>query len=351
MKDAYAREYLRFDPTDTMSSGNGISRRDFLKDAAFGTGLAASSYLGLSRPVEGAPNPGGQVETAVLGDTGEEVSKMGIGCAPFQAGHIDSDHLRKVFERCLELGINYLDVAPNYGNSKRGFSEVKMGPALEDIRDQFFLVTKTESPTRDGTWKLLEQSMNRMKTDYLDLVHIHNFGHEGRFENTDRVLGKQGTLGALREAKEQGVIRYIGATGHQYPSRFHEVLDTGEIDVLMNAVNYVVQHSYDFEHKVWSRARREDVGLVAMKVLGGSGGDGFRLPDDQYENAIRYALSIPGLATAVIGVQNVAELDQAADVVINSAPLSEQERRTLKEEGLKLARTDRWRAAYGKPVT
>ena len=62
-------------------------------------------------------------------------------------------------------------------------------------------------------------------------------------------------MAALREAKKQGVVRFIGASGHLHPTRFHEALDSGEIDVLMNAVNFVVQHTYDFEHKVWSRAR------------------------------------------------------------------------------------------------
>jgi|GEM_PF-3429293 len=82
------------------------------------------------------------------------------------------------------------------------------------------------------------------------------------------LFGDRGAMGALREAKKQGVVRFIGASGHVHPTRFHEALDSGEIDVLMNAVNFVVQHTYDFEHKVWSRARSLNVGLVAMKVLG-----------------------------------------------------------------------------------
>ena len=65
-------------------------------------------------------------------------------------------------------------------------------------------------------------------------------------------------MAALREAKKQGVVRFIGASGHVHPTRFHEALDSGEIDVLMNAVNFVVQHTYDFEHKVWSRAQKPE---------------------------------------------------------------------------------------------
>ena len=170
----------------------------------------------------------------------------------------------------LELGVNYLDTAPTYGNAETGFAEEKMGPAIAEIRDKVFLVTKTEEPTYEGTWKLLRQSLKRMRTDRIDLVHLHNFGDEKLWGDQKLVFGDHGAMAALREAKRQGVVRFIGASGHLHPTRFHQALDSGEIDVLMNAVNFVVQHTYDFEHKVWSRARHMNVGLVAMKVLGGA---------------------------------------------------------------------------------
>ena len=98
-------------------------------------------------------------------------------------------------------------------------------------------------------------------------------------------------MGALRKAREQGKVRFIGATGHVHPSCFHYAIDSGEIDVFMHAVNYVNQHTYDFEHKVWARALEMNIGLVSMKVLGGAKGNDFRLPKEDYENAIRYTLS------------------------------------------------------------
>ena len=74
--------------------------------------------------------------------------------------------------------MNYLDTAPNYGNAETGFAEEKMGPGIRELRDKFFLVTKTEETTYEGTWKLLKQSMKRLQTDRIDLVHLHNFGDE-----------------------------------------------------------------------------------------------------------------------------------------------------------------------------
>jgi aryl-alcohol dehydrogenase-like predicted oxidoreductase len=329
-----------------------VTRRSFVKGTGVWLGSAAASQalaMGQASAADDARDA--QVPREVLGRTGVKVSRLGLGCAWFQRKHVVPEDVRQVLHRALDLGVDYLDVAPNYGNAEIGFSEEKMGPTIKDIRERVFLVTKTEEPTYEGTWQLLRQSMRRLQTDHFDLVHLHNFGHEPRFPDIDFTFGDKGALGALCEAKKMGVVRFIGASGHLHPSRFHDVLDTGEIDVLMNAVNFVVQHTYDFESKLWARARRENVGLVAMKVLGGGGGGGgFRLPADQYENAIRYALSIPAIACAVIGIENIAELEQAARTVASARPLTDQEAHELARLGLELAGTEPWKAAYGTPV-
>jgi aryl-alcohol dehydrogenase-like predicted oxidoreductase len=316
-------------------------------------GVAAGAKLAMSGRVT-ASDAGNAAEMpqVALGRTGEKVSQMGTGCGHLWKPNVPDGEPRKILLRGLELGVNYIDVAPNYGNEERGYSEELIGPTVKEIRDKIFLVTKTEEASYEGTWNLLRQSMRRLQTDYLDLVHLHNIGLESRFPDLELALGDKGALGALQEAKEKGVVRFIGASGHLNPSRFHAVLDTGKIDVLMNAVNFIVQHTYGFEHKVWSRARQEDLGLVAMKVLGGAfGGKGFRIPEEHYDKAIRYAVSIPGVHVAVIGVENVAELEKAARAVATAQPLSETEAHELARIGLELAGTDRWQTAYGTPVT
>jgi aryl-alcohol dehydrogenase-like predicted oxidoreductase len=327
-----------------------LSRREFVKagGAVLG-GLAAAPAL--ARDDETAKP--GRVPEVVLGRTGVRVGRLGIGCAYFQRKHVTPDDVRATLHRALELGVNYLDTAPTYGNPETGFAEEKMGPAMPEVRDKVFLVTKTEEPTYEGTWRLLRQSLKRMKTDRIDLVHLHNFGDQAMWGDLKLVFGPKGAVGALREAKTQGVVRFIGASGHLHPTHFHAALDTGEIDVVMNAVNFVVRHSYDFEHKVWSRARRDNVGLVAMKVLGGAGPgeQRYRLPEEHYEKAIRYALSIPGLAVAVIGLENVAELEKATATVAHARPLSEDESRDLARVGLELAGQPSWKTVYGLPMT
>jgi aryl-alcohol dehydrogenase-like predicted oxidoreductase len=328
---------------------SGISRRDFVKSGSVilgGMAAASPSAHGADPPADS------RVPETVLGRTDVKVSRLGIGCAYFQRKRVTPDDVTKTLHRALELGVNYLDTAPVYGNEETGFAEAKMGPGIRELRDRFFLVTKTEEPTYEGTWKLLRQSMKRLQTDRIDLVHLHNFGNEKLWGDHKLVFSERGAMGALREAKRQGAVRFIGASGHLHPTRFHEAIDSGEIDVLMNAVNFVVQHTYDFEHKVWSRAQSLNLGLVAMKVLGGAGRPeaGFKVDEKYYEKAIRYALSIPGLAVAVMGLENIAELDKAAAVVSRAQPLSPQERLDLARAGLELAATPEWKTAYGEPL-
>ncbi len=107
----------------------------------------------------------------------------------------------------------------------------------------------------------------------------------------------------------------------------------------------------EIRDKVWSRARHTNLGLVAMKVLGGAARDegGFRMDENYYENAIRYSLSIPGIAAAVIGLENILELEKAATVVARATPLLPEESLDLARIGLDLAGRPEWNAPYGSP--
>jgi uncharacterized protein len=334
------------------SPSSPISRRDFVKS---GSAVLGGAALAASAGTATALEPSGvaQVPQVVLGRTGAKVSRLGIGCAYFQRKRVTPDDVTRTLHRALELGVTYLDTAPNYGHEDTGFAEEKMGPAIRELRDRFFLVTKTEENTYEGTWRLLRQSMKRMQTDRIDLVHLHNFGDAKHWGDHKLVFGDQGAMGALREAKKQGAVRFIGASGHLHPTRFHEALDCGEIDVLMNAVNFVVRHTYDFEHKVWSRAQSLNVGLVAMKVLGGAARQetgGFKVDEKYYEQAIRYALSVPGISVAVIGMETIAEIEKAAAIVARNQPLSPEESLEIARVGLELSGTPEWKTAYGTPI-
>jgi aryl-alcohol dehydrogenase-like predicted oxidoreductase len=335
---------------------SGVSRREFVKSggAVIGTLAVAGPAAMPSRADETKEGEPVRVPQVVLGRTGAKVGQLGVGCAYFQRKRVTPEDVAKTLHRALELGINYLDTAPNYGSPETGFAEEKMGLVMPEIRGKVFLVTKTEDATYDGTWKLLRQSMKRLRTDRFDLVHLHNFGMQEWWADPKQAFGEKGAMAALREAKKQGVVRFIGASGHVHPARFHAALDSGEIDVLMNAVNFVTRHTYDFEHKVWSRAQAANLGLVAMKVLGGAKDQergGFQLPQEHYELAIRYALSVPGISVAVIGMENIPEVEKAARTVAQARPFSPEESLKVARLGLELSARKEWQAPYGTPLT
>ncbi|GAB5558986.1 MAG: hypothetical protein SynsKO_06330 [Synoicihabitans sp.] len=321
-----------------------MERRDFLKTTA----LAASGLFALRNTHAAAWSAAGEaMPYGPLGRTGAMVSKLGIGTAPLGRANINSAQAGEIIAKAIDHGINYFDTAPNYS---RGESERRLGPALKGKRDKVFLVTKTESDTYEGTMKLLEESLRHMQTDHVDLVHLHNLGMASRWPDMDFAFSEKGAMGALRKAREQGKVRFIGATGHVHPSQFHYAIDSGEIDVFMHAVNYVNQHTYDFEHKVWARALEKNIGLVSMKVFGG-GATTCRFPMEDYEIALRYTLSLKGLNTAVIGINQMEHLDRLLTTFPRMEALNEDEFIQVAQRGLELIQTDpKLKAAHGLPI-
>lgn len=324
-----------------------MERRDFLKN----TVIAASGLFALKNTHATAwTAAGNSMPYGPLGRTGVPVSKLGIGAAQLGRDNVTGAQVVEIIAKAIDHGINYIDTAPNYPGDNPGESERRLGPALKGKRDQVFLVTKTESATYAGTMELLEQSLRNLQTDHVDLVHLHNLGMASRWPDLDRAFSSDGAMGALRDARDQGKVRFIGASGHVHPSRFHYAIDSGEIDVFMHAVNYVNQHTYDFEHKVWARALDKNIGLVAMKVFGG-GPYTFRFPPEDYEIALRYALSLKGLSTAVIGINQMAYLEQLLETFPRLEALDEDEFIAVARRGLELIQEQpKLKAAHGLPI-
>ena len=141
----------------------GYTRRDLGKATLAGAALAAA-----------APASGG-MELRPLGKTGLSVSLLGVGTAPLGAANVDQSAVHDVLSAALDEGVNYLDTAPMYGQAER-----RLGPALKGRRNRFVLVSKVEATSRqDATWQV-EESLQKLDTDYLDLVHLHNVGRTDR---------------------------------------------------------------------------------------------------------------------------------------------------------------------------
>jgi uncharacterized protein len=326
-----------------------VTRREFLKDATVGT-LAASALLAGDR-AEAAPPAAMPQRT--LGRIGRKVSLLAFGMAPLGSDNSTPDHVERVVGEAIDQGVNYIDVAPIYGSPEQryGNAEMKLKALLARRRGEVFLVTKVNNsrPDRDGVQHQLEESLRRMGTDHVDAVHIHNLADF----DMDRVLGDDGALAGLRRAKDRGLTRHIGVSGHARPNRFARLLDTGQIDLTMVALNFADRHNYDFEGLVLPAARRNGTAIMAMKVLGGTKNwqyDGHTQAAlaDYHERAIRYTLGLPGVCAAVIGFNNREELQTALEVVRRYRPLSTAERAALLEEGKRIAQA---RGEYFGPTS
>jgi aryl-alcohol dehydrogenase-like predicted oxidoreductase len=324
-------------------SGNNLNRRDFLRAAGAGTALVGAGSM-LEGRQTGRSQPLPQRE---LGKTGVKVPIIGLGTAP--AGHRDRKEAAAFFGECLDAGVTYLDTAPELGGY--GIAQRALGDVLKTRRKEAFLVTKCYEPDGEKALALLKKNLQELQTDRADVVYAHSIGADKMDLKT--VLGKNGVMKALEKARDDGLTRFIGISGHNRPGKFLEVIREFEIDVMMNAVSYVSRHIYDFETKVWPAAHKRNIALVAMKVFGGmSGGSrqpkGGRLTADDLLPAFRYAQSLPNISTVVLGMHDREELQQNIAWARTYQPLSKNELKSLLAEGEKLAA--QWGHVYG-PVT
>jgi aryl-alcohol dehydrogenase-like predicted oxidoreductase len=299
-----------------------ITRRDLGKTAAIAGALAS-----------GVGAQAAQVGKRQLGKTGLEVGVLGIGTSPLGAKGVSQNEVNNVIAAAADYGVNYLDTAPIYNQSER-----RLGPALKGKRDKFVLVTKVEATSKqDATWQVKE-SLQKTRAEYFDLVHVHNVGRTDRFPSLDILLGDDGALAGLEDLKRQGLIKHVGMTCHLRPRRALPILRSGRVEVVMAAVNCIDRHIYDFEGTVFSEAAERGVGIVAMKILGGTLGDGAILSDEpHYGRSVRYALGIPGLSVAIMGMKSVAELDKAVATVNAFKPLEGTELSEAMKEGKRRA--------------
>lgn len=321
-----------------------ISRRKFIQDAALVAGALASAP---------SVSTAATLPARVLGRTNRRVSMIGFGTATLGSDNTTPDDATRIMLSAFSMGITYWDTAPVYGDpkSKFGNAEMKLKEALKAHRKDVFLVTKVNSQrqTKDGVLEQLDESMKRMGVDKIDAVHIHNLGDF----DMDKVFGPEGALAGLKAARDRGWLRHIGTSGHSRPARFVTAIETGEIDLIMNQLNFADRHNYDFEGIVLPVAKKHKTGVVAMKVLGGAvkwAYDG-KTPGvfaSHYSRALRYALGIPGVACAVVGMSSENEVRQAVEVARGFTPLLENERIALLAEGRNLAED---RKEYYGPVT
>lgn len=256
-----------------------------------------------------------------LGTTGATVSAIGLG--GFHLGlPEDPGVAREMVRRAVDGGITFMDNCWDY---HLGESEVRMGKGLRDgLREQVFLMTKLDSHSRDGALRQFEQSCDRLETNWIDLLQIHEVI---RPEDPATLLRPGGAIETYLELKAQGAVRFIGFTGHKDPSIHRAMIETAEaegvhFDAVQMPVNAFDANFRSFTNEVLPLCRQYGIGVIGMKPLGAG-----RLLEAGVLSApelLRWALSQP-VGTVVTGCQSLADVDQAIAVASDFAPLPAEE--------------------------
>jgi predicted aldo/keto reductase-like oxidoreductase len=276
----------------------GSSRRDFIRGALFGGAIAGL----VSRTSSIAAERSAQVDRRKLGRTGAEVSILGLGLgAAFMDAfehRLDAGHA--LLESALVRGINYWDTARAYGPS-----EGMITPVLVRNRSRVFLASKSDARDYDGFKRDLDRSLQVLQTNYIDLYQLHDLGSQ---ELADLNAIEAGAIRAAREAKEQKLIRAFGITGHSHQGILIECMRRFNPDTVLTTflATESGKGAYD---ELLNLTRSQQTGVIAMKTIRYGRRANLPPPD-----LLRYALSLNGVHTAIVGLDSLNHLDEDAAV-------------------------------------
>jgi predicted aldo/keto reductase-like oxidoreductase len=270
----------------------------------------------------------------VLGRTGLRVSALGFGTMRFKMadGHADQDLAVSALHRAMDLGVNYFDSAVGYCNSE---SEIVLGKALKGRRDDIVVSTKyppwDRSLTADDCRQVIEQSLSRLDTDFIDVYHMHSLD----WETAQKVLAEGGAVDGARKAKEEGLVKHLGFSFHDDPKRMIDIIKAApDFDVVTCQYNLLDRAN----EKSIANAHDRGLGVVIMGPVGG-GRLGF--PSEKVQGllpggtkttpeiALRFVLSNPNVSVALSGMNTIEMVEQNAATASRESVLTEEERRTI----------------------
>ena len=251
------------------------------------------------------------------------VSALGLG--GFHVGLVGTEaEATKLIHTAIDAGVTFLDNAWEYHEGK---SEIRMGKAIKDRRERVFLMTKVCTHGRDAktAMRQLEQSLRRLKTDYLDLWQIHECAY---YNDPERHFAKGGVVEALERAKQQGKVRYVGFTGHKDPEIHLEMLSYKfPFDSCQLPLNGFDATFKSFEQLVLPELHKQKIAPLGMKSFGA--GQAVKHKAVTPSDALRYAMSLP-VTTTISGMDSLRVLRQNLKVAQGFKPMTDQQMRAYR---------------------
>ncbi|MDB4884809.1 MAG: aldo/keto reductase [Gemmatimonadetes bacterium] len=267
----------------------------------------------------------GEIPRRPFGRTGATVSALGMG--GFHLGLAGSEReSTALVHAAIDAGITFFDNAWEYHEGK---SEVRLGKALAGgRRQQVFLMTKVCTHGRDAktAMRQLEESLRRLKTDYLDLWQVHEVAYAG---DPERHFMKGGVIEALDRAREKGLVRFVGFTGHKDPALHLQMLSYGyPFDSCQLPLNCFDATFRSFEQQVLPELARQSITAIGMKSMSGEG-QPVKARVVKAAEALRYAMSLP-VAVTVSGIDSMKVLRQNLKVARGFRPMGALEMDALR---------------------
>ncbi|RYG73065.1 aldo/keto reductase [bacterium] len=314
------------------------SRREFLKNTTLTTAAAATLGSGFLETQMATAAPAnlttpastkrGDMFYRQLGNTGEEVSLIGLGGFHIGKQANENESLR-IIAAAIDGGITFMDNCWDYNN---GVSEVRMGKALKGKRDKVYLMSKIDGRTKASAARQIDESLLRLDTDRIDLMQFHEII---RLEDPDRIFAKGGAWEALAAAQKAGKVRHIGFTGHKDPIVHLRMLDIAaqhgvKFDAVQMPVNVMDAHFRSFTNDVLPRLVKEKVGPLAMKTFG----DHFILDHIVKSGTsnpielLHYSMSQP-VSVVITGIDSLKVLEQALEAARTFKPLTAAQQKAL----------------------
>jgi len=318
------------------SSDRDLTRRRFLRRLALFASLASGSrygaYLWADEP---SSDPFGQtLPRRLLGRTGEKVTMLGLG--GFHIGSLSDRDAQAMIEAAIDGGIRFFDTAQQYQN---GGSEAKYGRFLTPkYRDHIFLMTKTLARDSRAARRDLEESLRRLRTDYLDLWQMHSVVSPGDVEERQR----NGVMEVMEEAKSSGKVRYIGFTGHRTPNAHRRVLEvTDQFDTCQMPINAADPSYQSFVKNILPMLAAKNLGVLAMKTLADQGFFGTHRWDSRstgvsalipnrisVQEAIHFVWSLP-VSVLITGAESLDQLSEKIGLAHSFRGMSAEERQRI----------------------
>jgi hypothetical protein len=317
------------------------SRRDFLKSstAVAATVVAGSIAGSVVAPVEAHALPlntltAEAMPTRNLGKTGYRTGIFSLGGQAAVERANNEAVAVPIVERAIDLGINYIDTAAQYGGTDR-WSQRYIGQVMKTRRKEVYLASKTHDRSRDGSLRLLEQSLKLLNTDHLDAWQLH---HVTTQDDVDKIFEKGGAIEALVQAREQKMVRFLGVTGHTDPGLLIQCIERFPFDQILMAVNAADPHHLSFQEKLLPLAVEKQMGIIGMKIPARgrilSSWDPKAGVEHSWEGgapkagtlnmkeAMYYTMSLP-VSTVIIGCDTIAQLEENVKLARDFTPLSQ----------------------------